>query len=87
MKETYANEILGQVARENNCTPEHIRTEIEVLIDECWKNPDPAIHAKWVAMSATGGRPTIAEAITAISAEVIRSEEQVRNRYWYFPWF
>lgn len=87
MKETYINEILGQVARENNCTLEHVRTELEALIDNCWKNPDSEIHAKWVAMSASGGRPTIEEVIIFIFAQVICSNEQPWNRYWYFPWF
>ena len=86
MKETYINEILGQVARENKCTLEHVRSEIEALIDECWNNPDPEIHAEWVAMSASGGRPTIEEVIISISAQVIYSEEQVRSRYWHVPW-
>ena len=87
MKETYINEILGQIAREKNCTPEHVRMEIEALIDECWENPDPEIHAKWVAMSLTGGRPTIEEVIISISVEVVCSENQARNRNSHFPWF
>ena len=85
MKENDVNEILAQVAWENHCSPEHVRTEIEILIDECWENPDPEIHAKWVAMSDHGERPTIAEVITAISAEVLRSRNQNLNRRFQFP--
>ena len=85
MRENKIAGILEQVARKHNCTTEHVQEEIEKVIDECWKNPDPEIHAKWAAMSATGKRPTVEETITAISAEVIRGRSHKRKLHRRLP--
>ena len=62
------NRILERVAENNGTTVTEVRREIEAVIDSCWDNPDPAIHARWEAMSPTGTRPTVEEAVLYLSA-------------------
>ncbi len=79
--------LLKDIATEYGTTPEKVREDLESLIDTCWEMPDPEIHAKWVAMSLTGQRPTIEEVIVYLSlcVQEMQLEEQENDcRMWPF---
>ena len=80
MRKFDTQEILCRVAAHYNCTPEHVRAEIEKVIEACWNHSDPEIHAKWAAMSAAGGRPNLEEVILAIAAEAVHRGEGERRQ-------
>ena len=68
MKSLDIDRLLRDVAKEYGTTPNVVRKGIEEAIESAWENPDPVIHAQWIAMSPTGQRPTIEEAILFLSA-------------------
>ena len=69
MKSLLINRILRKVAKENGVSPAQVKSGIQEAIDLCWNNPDPEIHAKLAAMSATGNCPTVEETILLLAAK------------------
>ena len=76
MKNNKIEQILRHVAKQYNTTPEEVRYEMEQTIDACWNDPDPAIHAKWEAMSAIGEKPTVEEFLTYMVQETLRRQAE-----------
>ncbi len=79
--------LLSDIADSYGTTPDEVRTELENLIDTCWNDPDPKIHAKWAAMSPDGQRPTIEEVIVCLSLRVweLDSENQPADHHIWPP--
>ena len=84
MKKWNCNDILRQVAAENGVTLQEVRAGIQETIDVCWNNPDPAIHAKWAAMSPRGEKPSVEEALLFL-ATLAATEQQMRQEEKHYP--
>ena len=70
MKAFNTKQLIREIAKEYGKTPAEIRSGIEEVIDDCWSNPDPEVHALWSSMSPTGTRPTVEQCILYLSAMV-----------------
>jgi len=68
MKTINTKKLLKEIATEHGKTVAEVRAGIEEVIDNCWSNPDPEIHALWKSMSPRGTRPTVEECILFLSA-------------------
>ena len=44
------NQILTEIAKKNNTSPEHVRSEMQKAMDAAMRNPDPAIQARWASI-------------------------------------
>ena len=65
---------------------EEVVAGIEEAIDYGWNNPNPEIHAKWVAMSPTGSRPTVEQTILYLSAYTATEMKMAQERQQKSPW-
>lgn len=63
--------ILKKIAKKHRTTPENVRRELELLIDNGWKTPDPVIHARWLLIGK-GEKPTVQELIL-FSADAVKN--------------
>ena len=67
------DEIIKQVARAHNTTPEEVYAEMQRAIDAGFDNPDPKVQAEWRKVRVKGDRPTPEEvinyAVGALAAE------------------
>ena len=84
MKAINTKKLLREIAKEHGKTVSEVRAAIEEVIDNCWSNPDPEIHALWKSMSPKGTRPTVEECILFLSAmaatEKLMEQERVQRK-------
>ena len=80
MKAINTKKLLKEVAKEYGKTPEEIRAGIEEAINAAWNNPDPEVHAIWMAMSPRGECPTVEEAILYLTAMVATEKLMITER-------
>lgn len=53
--------VLIRVAKANNTMPDHVRSEIEAVMNIGMQNPDPEVQAKWTRIPRKGDRVTLEE--------------------------
>ena len=80
MKAINTKKLIKEVAKANGKTPAEIRAGIEEVIDDCWNNPNPEIHALWSSMSPTGTRPTVEQCILYLSAMAATEQLMMEER-------
>lgn len=51
------NEIIREVARRHNTTPEKVYAEMQIAIDAALMNKDPEIQKEWAKVPFSGERP------------------------------
>lgn len=75
MTEKQFDRILRETAKQYNTTPEHVRQEMQLAMDEAMRNPDPTVQAKWASIPRKGDVPTLEEFVEhmAILVNTIRS--------------
>jgi len=61
------NAALRQVAKNNGVSVATILREINLVMEDAQKNPDPNIQAFWKSAPRKGGKPTPEEIITHIA--------------------
>ena len=61
--------VLKELAKEHRTTPETVVADMEALIEQCWNDPDPVIHARWV-MIGRGRKPTVEQLVLFASGLV-----------------
>ena len=61
MEETGFEQILRQMARTGNTTPEKIRQELESAMASALRNPDPVVQQMWNSIPKKGALPTLDE--------------------------
>ena len=61
MEQTGFEQILRQMARAANTTPEKIRQEMESAMASALQNPDPVVQQMWDSIPRKGDTPTLDE--------------------------
>ena len=61
------DQLIAQVAREHNITPEHARAEMEKALMAAQQSKNPATQAKWAAIPKKGKFVTLDEFLIIIS--------------------
>lgn len=72
------NALLNEVSAAHDADPEHVRGEIEALIDAAMEG-DAEKRATMAAMVGHEGRPTVEELLVALSAHVPPEKGGQRN--------
>ena len=69
------NQILTEIAKKNNTSPDHVRSEMQKAMDAAMRNPDPAVQARWASSPRKGAVPTLEEFIEymAVALNAIQS--------------
>lgn len=60
--------LLMQLAEMEHTTPEEVRREMQMGLDEALNNPDPVIRARWETIPRRGERVTLEEFIEYMAA-------------------
>lgn len=68
--------IFSQIAAQHGVSPEEVRNEIQAAIKAAAGNPDPAIQARWNALSIGGKLPIPEDLILALAQEVKKRTQQ-----------
>ena len=76
------NEILRQVAIENNTTPEEVYSEMQIALDAAFQNPDPNVQKEWGKIPLSGNRPTPEEVIPFLAALLSVSDTPNTSKYY-----
>ena len=53
--------MLEQIARDNHITPQEVRKQMQVALDEAQSCPDPVVQAKWRSIPHKGEKVTLEE--------------------------
>lgn len=62
------DEIINQIAKEHNTTPERIRQEMEAAMAEAKKTTNPRAKALWASIPRKGDDVTLEELIDYVAA-------------------
>lgn len=65
-------DIFKKVAMKCGTTPDEVRNEIQLAIDEAFNSPNPEIHRLWENIPRKGDRPTAEEVIEYMSHEIMK---------------
>ena len=76
------NEILRQVAIENNTTPEEVYSEMQIALDAAFQNPDPNVQKEWEKIPLSGNRPTPEEVIPFLAVLLSVSDTPNTSKYY-----
>ena len=68
--------IFSQIAAQHGVNPEEVRNEIQAAIKTAVSDPDPAIQARWNALSTGGKLPTPEDLILSLAQEVKKRTQQ-----------
>lgn len=60
------NEIIKQVAKAHNATPEEVHSEMKSALEAAFKNKDPKTQKEWEKIPYQGAHPTPEDVIPAI---------------------
>ncbi len=55
------DDIIIQIAKKENVTPEHVRREMMRALKKGQESPDPAVQARWASIPRQGEEPTLEE--------------------------
>lgn len=55
------DEIIIQIAKKENVTPDHVRREMMRAMKKGQESPDPAVQARWASIPRQGEEPTLEE--------------------------
>lgn len=55
------DEIIIQIAKKENVTPDHVRREMMHAMKKGQESPDPAVQARWASIPRQGEEPTLEE--------------------------
>lgn len=69
------NEIIKQVAKLNNTTPEEVYAEIQIVLDVAFNSQDPEVQKKWAKIPLQGNRPTPEEVVPFLASQVVSSNK------------
>ena len=61
MRKEEMDQIIEQIAREDNTTPAHVRAEMEAAIKIAQSSKNPSTRAKWAAMPHEGDSVSLEE--------------------------
>ena len=62
-----ASRAIDSVARNAGVSPESVRRDIQIAIEEAMRNCDPAVRTRWRALFPDGRVPTPEELIEAVA--------------------
>ena len=71
------NEIIKQVAKAHNTTPEEVYSEMKIAIDAAFTSNDPKVQKEWSKIPFRGLHPTPEEVIPYLVSLLKASEEAV----------
>lgn len=69
------NEIIKQVAKAHNTTPEEVYSEMQIAIDAAFTSNDPKVQKEWSKIPFRGLRPTPEEVIPYLARLLKASQE------------
>jgi hypothetical protein len=69
MNREQADELFKKVAQVHHTTPEIVRSEILIAMEEGQQSSDPAVQARWNAIPKKGDRLTIEEFLTYLISQ------------------
>jgi len=61
MTQKQVDHILSKVAKESNVSPDTVRSEILLALEEAQKSTDPQVQARWASIPKKGDHITIEE--------------------------
>ena len=75
------DQIIKRIAREQNTTPEKVRREMELAIEEAMSSRNPFVRARWKKMPYQGEKPTLEE----VMEYLVKRVEKRRSflRFWW----
>lgn len=68
--------IFSRIAAQHGVCPEEVRNAIRAAIKAAADNPDPAVQARWDALSTGGELPTPEDLILSLAQEVKKRTQQ-----------
>lgn len=71
------NEIIKQVAKVHNTTPEEVYTEMQIALDAAFNSKDPEVKKEWAKIPFRGERPTPEDVIPYLVSKLKASQEAV----------
>ena len=71
------DEIIKQVARVHNTTPEEVYAEIQIALEAAFQSKDPEVQKKWAKISFKGDHPTQEDVIPYLVGQLKTSQEAV----------
>lgn len=67
------DKIINQIAAKHHTTPEAVRAEMTLALEEAQKSTDPDIQAKWATIPRKGSTPTLEEFLEYTLQRIIQS--------------
>ncbi|MDO5390279.1 MAG: sporulation initiation factor Spo0A C-terminal domain-containing protein [Eubacteriales bacterium] len=71
------NEIIKQVAKVHNTTPEEVYAEMQIALDAAFQSKDPDVKKAWAKIPFQGERPTPEDVIPYLASQLKASQEAV----------
>ena len=65
--------MLEQIARDNHITPQEVRKQMQLALDEAQSCPDPVVQAKWHSIPHKGEKVTLEELLEYASNTLMLS--------------
>ena len=69
------NEIIKQVAKLNNTTPEEVYAEMQIALDVAFNSKDSEVKKKWAKIPLQCNRPTPEEVVPFLARQVASSNK------------
>ena len=61
MRNTKLDQVIGQIARQKNTTPSHVRAEMEAALKIAQSSKNPSTQAKWASIPHQGDTVSLEE--------------------------
>ena len=71
------DEIIKQLARLHNTTPEEVYAEMQIALDAAFQSKDPEVKKAWAKIPFQGERPTPEDVIPYLVSQLKASQEAV----------
>ena len=71
------NEIIKQVAKVHDTTPEEVYAEMQIALDAAFQSKDPEVKKEWAKIPFQGERPTPEDVIPYLVGRLKNPQEAV----------
>lgn len=71
------DEIIKQVAKVHNTTPEEVYAEMQIALDAAFQSSDPEVQKEWAKIPFKGNHPTPEDVITYLVSQLKTSQRAV----------
>ena len=71
------DEIIKQVAKVHNTTPEEVYTEMQIALDAAFQSKDPEVQKEWTKIPFMGDHPTPEDVIPYLVGQLKNPKEAV----------